>query len=425
MMDSGVMWLAPDASVWLVPLAFLAVLLLWLAWPTRAVVWGALTLLLLTGELLTWNRFFAPPMLVRRGFDADWKARDGFSGSEPLWPHNRRETTDRENFSIFSLRGISNGYDPLHLRSYREAVSGRTKPRYRRTLRERETVADTPRGHLFLKRAFWLVPSVVQGSMPQGQRMFPPTEVAFVAGAVPKGIAVLAPSSVPDLPYSAHTRSIPLSMRRRTPSLFVAESPALAHAHHALVVRLTPSRDGELELSTRIREHGGARHIPGYTRKIDARANEPVELALPMPDMQQAAIELQVKPGDGSVALDGLELRQDLADEDASIHVEHRSADRVDVRVDKLPAPRLLAFIDNDYPGWSASVDGQPAALVRVNDTFKGVWLESGSHRVRFEFVSSSLRKGVWISLLTLLVCLGLLAWLHAARRLRRASESS
>ncbi len=53
------------------------------------------------------------------------------------------------------------------------------------------------------------------------------------------------------------------------------------------------------------------------------------------------------------------------------------------------------------YPGWRAEVDGQPAAVVRANYTFRAVRLGPGSHRVRLTFRPSSWWLGLGLSALT------------------------
>ena len=62
------------------------------------------------------------------------------------------------------------------------------------------------------------------------------------------------------------------------------------------------------------------------------------------------------------------------------------SGDRaVELDVDT-PVPALLVLTDSHYPGWTVEVDGQRAALRRVNWFFQGVRLEPGRHRVRFAY---------------------------------------
>ena len=50
------------------------------------------------------------------------------------------------------------------------------------------------------------------------------------------------------------------------------------------------------------------------------------------------------------------------------------------------PIAGYLSFIDNWYPGWNVSVDGEPAEIELLFGTFKSVRLAPGRHRVRFYF---------------------------------------
>ena len=61
-----------------------------------------------------------------------------------------------------------------------------------------------------------------------------------------------------------------------------------------------------------------------------------------------------------------------------------------------LEADGLLVLADTYYPGWYASVDGEPAEILRTNHLFRGVRVPAGSHRVRFEYRPWS----VWVGLL-------------------------
>lgn len=65
--------------------------------------------------------------------------------------------------------------------------------------------------------------------------------------------------------------------------------------------------------------------------------------------------------------------------------------------------PGMLVLADLDYPGWSVTVDGQPAASIRVDGQFRGVRLEPGSHRVVWSYRPRSVQWGAAISLGTLL----------------------
>ena len=67
------------------------------------------------------------------------------------------------------------------------------------------------------------------------------------------------------------------------------------------------------------------------------------------------------------------------------------------VEVD-MAAPGLLVLGDSCYPGWTVTVDGEPAELLCTNYLVRGVELEAGPHRVRFEYRSRALSAGILVS---------------------------
>ncbi len=64
----------------------------------------------------------------------------------------------------------------------------------------------------------------------------------------------------------------------------------------------------------------------------------------------------------------------------------------------------LLVLADLDYPGWTVTVDGQPAKPLRIDKLFRGVKLEAGSHQVIWSYRPSSVLVGAVISVITLLM---------------------
>ncbi len=75
------------------------------------------------------------------------------------------------------------------------------------------------------------------------------------------------------------------------------------------------------------------------------------------------------------------------------------------VRLDvEAPSRVLLVLTDAWYPGWKVAVDGERAPLRRVNWQFKGVVLEPGEHRVRFEYRPRGIAFGAIASAVGVLV---------------------
>jgi hypothetical protein len=72
--------------------------------------------------------------------------------------------------------------------------------------------------------------------------------------------------------------------------------------------------------------------------------------------------------------------------------------------------PALLVLSDNAFPGWEATVNGQPAPLLRPWHALRGVQLGSGSHRVEMRYRPWSVWAGAASSLLGFLL-MAVLVW--------------
>lgn len=69
----------------------------------------------------------------------------------------------------------------------------------------------------------------------------------------------------------------------------------------------------------------------------------------------------------------------------------------------------LLVLSNVDYPGWQATVDGQPTAIYRTNGIFQGVVVPAGTHQVRLVFRPVSVAGGLWLSVVGLVTALALI----------------
>jgi hypothetical protein len=72
--------------------------------------------------------------------------------------------------------------------------------------------------------------------------------------------------------------------------------------------------------------------------------------------------------------------------------------------VARLGTPGWLVLTDANYPGWQATVNGQPAEIIPANLMFRAIPLPAGEHLVQFEFRPGSLRLGAIITGLAWLV---------------------
>jgi uncharacterized membrane protein YfhO len=81
--------------------------------------------------------------------------------------------------------------------------------------------------------------------------------------------------------------------------------------------------------------------------------------------------------------------------------------------------PSVLVLADTYYPGWEATVDGQPASVWPANALLRGVPLQTpGRHVIEFRFRPRSVLIGGGVSLISLAILVGL--WWLTQRRMRR-----
>ena len=98
------------------------------------------------------------------------------------------------------------------------------------------------------------------------------------------------------------------------------------------------------------------------------------------------------------------------------VTVNSYEPERVALQVD-LPAPGLLVLSDSWYPGWRATVNGQPVSLLRANLLFRAVVVPTGVHDVVFEFKPTGLQASFGAALAAGLVLLALLVVALIRRR--------
>jgi hypothetical protein len=84
------------------------------------------------------------------------------------------------------------------------------------------------------------------------------------------------------------------------------------------------------------------------------------------------------------------------------------------------PAGSALVVSENYFPGWRATVNGQPAPVVRADYNLIGVPLPAGASHISLDFTDAAYQKGKIVTLLALLVALALVGGGALLERRRR-----
>jgi hypothetical protein len=97
--------------------------------------------------------------------------------------------------------------------------------------------------------------------------------------------------------------------------------------------------------------------------------------------------------------------------------VQREGPQSIQVRVN-MPQAGYLVLNDVYYPGWRATVDGQPAEILPANHAFRAVALAQGEHIVAFQYAPFSFRLGASITFAALLLATALtVGWLLRRHR--------
>ena len=84
------------------------------------------------------------------------------------------------------------------------------------------------------------------------------------------------------------------------------------------------------------------------------------------------------------------------------------------------PQATTLVRRELAMPGWSASVDGQPALLAPYDTYFQGVGVPAGRHTIRFTYMPAGAAPGLAMFALGVLLTLASVASRAAGRRRRQ-----
>lgn len=98
------------------------------------------------------------------------------------------------------------------------------------------------------------------------------------------------------------------------------------------------------------------------------------------------------------------ELRQSIG----QVEIQDLSDRRVRLRT-QTPAPQFLVLGDVFYPGWQATIDGQPTEVFPTNYVQRGVRVPAGDHVIEYRFEPLSFKLGAGM---TIAACVGVVYWL-------------
>ena len=108
----------------------------------------------------------------------------------------------------------------------------------------------------------------------------------------------------------------------------------------------------------------------------------------------------------------------------ARVTVLERSAGLVRLRV-AADAPTTVVVVQQFYPGWTATVDGQPSAIHAANILFQSVEVAGGSHEVTLRYQPSSFTIAAIVTGLGILFLVALVAADRVPRRRRGRSPEA
>ncbi|MBC7867452.1 MAG: YfhO family protein, partial [Gloeobacteraceae cyanobacterium ES-bin-316] len=78
--------------------------------------------------------------------------------------------------------------------------------------------------------------------------------------------------------------------------------------------------------------------------------------------------------------------------------------------------PGLLVYLQNNYEGWVAFIDGKPAELLPVNITFMAIAVPAGEHLIEFKYRPLYIIISWYISIVSLFILLGVCSYLFFSK---------
>lgn len=175
----------------------------------------------------------------------------------------------------------------------------------------------------------------------------------------------------------------------------------LGHRITSGYVQLAPrqSLDPDSTATLRLTGAGWARDAEGWRRVPD-----------PLPRVRLVSdVHLISSPNEARERVNGIDLERTVLVDRPMELGGSREAESAFLAVDEPghveiatnvtgSGARLLVLSEGYYDGWTATIDGQPTPVLRVNGDFQGCVVPAGEHRVVFHFAPRDLRLGVGLT---------------------------
>lgn len=95
----------------------------------------------------------------------------------------------------------------------------------------------------------------------------------------------------------------------------------------------------------------------------------------------------------------------------APVEIQDLGPNRVELLVDA-PGPGFVVLADTFYPGWQATINGQPAEIWQANLAFRAVAVKAGPQKIEFSYRPRSFTFGLWTSSIAWLIIAVMAGWL-------------
>lgn len=391
---------------------------------------------LIFAEILAWDVHFVPSMLRQTALFPEAPA----TGEYAIPQGNARATDPMQCNSLFGLKFIYNGYDPLHIARVRSVISGVGRGKsYFRAVRNWECTEDTQRGNLLAKRAFWLSRQWAKGPLPAKEDLFPSATTVFFEE--PGAYNVPQATQLPHSGVSENVQSQELNAGFLGKAIAAAGKRTMAVNYQLpvqagsrpegpsgcvhSVIRVSYQSNCPVLLRTAFVDKASKRAELGRRFELPPTRNQERTVEFAAPDIPRGLLQLTIEGNtpQGQFVFSRVQALSDLNDEDGLLRVVRRTLNTVEVEVRDLEAPRILTYLDADYPGWKAYVDGQPAPIYLADEAFKAVALPAGTHTVRFVFYPYAFYKGCVVSIAGLVALIALWFFTRSPKAAPAAAE--